>query len=200
MHVERKPGELRHGLDHLSPEGEVGHEAAVHDVDVNPVGTAFLEHRNFISKLREVGAQYRWSDPNAHKREAGSGKRKGGRGGDDGGGALIPVSILIEGGGGKWETVRLTGPPAEIVWPAAGIWRITEFSGCSELVSRDIPGILSPSCSIIDRASPALRPNRSGICTVAGPLLSTASTLPGSSLFVPAGGLVAITSPRGGSA
>ena len=66
MHVERKPGELAHGLDHLRPEGEVGHEAAVHDVDVNPVGTAFLEHRNFISKVRQVGAQYRWSDPNAH--------------------------------------------------------------------------------------------------------------------------------------
>src|SRR5947207_2617504 len=47
-----------------------------------------------------------------------------------GGGAVIPVSILIEGGGGKCETVRLTGPPAEIVWPAAGSWRMTVFSGC----------------------------------------------------------------------
>jgi hypothetical protein len=30
----------------------------------------------------------------------------------------MPVSILIDGGGGKCETVMLIGPPAEIVWPA----------------------------------------------------------------------------------
>jgi hypothetical protein len=32
------------------------------------------------------------------------------------------------------------------------------FSGCSELVSREIPAIRSPSCSIMDLASPTLRP------------------------------------------
>jgi hypothetical protein len=32
------------------------------------------------------------------------------------------------------------------------------FSGWSELVSREIPAILSPICSIIDLASPTLRP------------------------------------------
>jgi len=62
---------------------------------------------------------------------------------------VIPVSILIDGGGGKCETVRLTGPPAEIVWPAAGNWRMTVFSGWRELVSRDIPAILSHTRDVV---------------------------------------------------
>jgi hypothetical protein len=32
------------------------------------------------------------------------------------------------------------------------------FSGWMELVSREIPATRKPSCSIIDRASPTLRP------------------------------------------
>ena len=70
----------------------------------------------------------------------------------------MAVSILIDGGGGKCDTVKLTGPPAEIVWPAGGICLITVFSGCNELVSRERPAMRSPSCSTIERASPTLRP------------------------------------------
>jgi hypothetical protein len=62
------------------------------------------------------------------------------------------------GGGGKWETVKLTGPPADTDLPATGNCLMIVFSGCSELVSREIPAIRSPSCSIIDLASPTLRP------------------------------------------
>jgi hypothetical protein len=50
------------------------------------------------------------------------------------------------------------GPPAETVWPAAGSCLMTVFSGWSELVSREIPAIRSPSCSTIERASPTVRP------------------------------------------
>ena len=71
---------------------------------------------------------------------------------------MTPVSILMEGGGGKWETVRLTAPPAEIVAPAVGNCLITVFSGWSELVSRDTPAMRSPICSTMDLASPTLRP------------------------------------------
>src|ERR1700730_7856811 len=97
MHIDRQLGELAHGFDYLGAEGEIRNEAAVHDIDVNPVGTALLEHRDLVGELGKVGAQDRWRDSNAH---SGSGSAKGG-----GGGALVPVSILIEGGGGKCETV-----------------------------------------------------------------------------------------------
>src|SRR6266480_4879042 len=112
MHVERKLGELAHRLDDLRAKGEVWHEAAVHHIDVNPVGAAFLEHRDFIGELREIGAENRWRDPNGHSRfgEAGRGSEAAAAGAvaGGGGGALMPVSILIDGGGGKWEIVRFT--------------------------------------------------------------------------------------------
>ena len=103
MHVEREFGELAHRLDYFGAESQIRDEASVHDVDVDPVRAAILEHRDVVGEFRKVGAQNRWSDPNAHSRLGG-----------DGGGAVIPVSILIDGGGGKCDTVRLTGPPAEM--------------------------------------------------------------------------------------
>src|SRR5438045_6946719 len=131
MHVERKLGELAHRLDDLRAKGEVRHEAAVHHIDVNPVGAAFLEHRDFIGKLREIGAQNRWRDPNAHSGfgEAGRGSEAGaGAVAGGGGGALMPVSILIDGGCGKWEMVRFTAPAAAVVRAGAGVCLVTVLS------------------------------------------------------------------------
>ena len=52
--------ELRHpaqGLDHGRPEGNVRHEVAVHDVDVDDGSAAALGCCNFVGEVREVGGQ-----------------------------------------------------------------------------------------------------------------------------------------------
>ncbi len=55
--VERQAGALTQRVDYRGPEGDVGHEVAVHYVDVNGRATAALGSRNFVSQAREIGGE-----------------------------------------------------------------------------------------------------------------------------------------------
>ena len=57
MHVAQK---VRGGLELLQERhahGEVRHEVAVHDVDVDEGGAALLDHANVPSEVHEIGGQ-----------------------------------------------------------------------------------------------------------------------------------------------
>ena len=41
----------------FGPEGEVGHEVAVHDVDMDPVGAGRVDGAHLLAKPREVGGE-----------------------------------------------------------------------------------------------------------------------------------------------
>ncbi len=50
------------GLDHVGAEGQVGDEATVHDVPLDPVDTGLCECGAFLTEPREVGGEDRWGD------------------------------------------------------------------------------------------------------------------------------------------
>ena len=52
-------------LHHRRADGEVGHEMAVHDVDVDPVGAGLVDRADFLAELGEVGGQDRRGDERA---------------------------------------------------------------------------------------------------------------------------------------
>ena len=39
------------------PNGQVGHEMAVHDVDVDPVGAGLVDRTHFLAEAGEIGGQ-----------------------------------------------------------------------------------------------------------------------------------------------
>src|SRR5919109_3741864 len=68
MDVQGKRSQLAHSLYYLRTEGKVRHEAPVHDVNVDPVRACFRDHRDLVAQPREVGAQNRRRDSDAHGR------------------------------------------------------------------------------------------------------------------------------------
>jgi hypothetical protein len=72
MDVERQRGRLAHELDHRWAEGEVGHEVAVHHVDVDPIGAGVADRAHLLGEPAEVGAEDRGRDqrPSRHRRPA----------------------------------------------------------------------------------------------------------------------------------
>ena len=62
VHVQRLGGGAAHCLDHHRPDANVGNEAAVHDVDVNPVGTRGVDRANLLGQAAEVGGEDRRGD------------------------------------------------------------------------------------------------------------------------------------------
>ncbi len=62
MHVERQPRALAYGLDDGRADGEVGHEAAVHDVHVELVGAARLDAGHGLAQRGEIGGENAWRD------------------------------------------------------------------------------------------------------------------------------------------
>ena len=54
-----------HCLDHLRAERQVRDEAAIHDVDVQPVGAPLLATAKVGRQLREVGTEERGGDQGA---------------------------------------------------------------------------------------------------------------------------------------
>ncbi len=53
--VERLGGVRAEGLHHRRPDGDVGHEMAVHHVDVDPVRPGLVNGADFLAEAREVG-------------------------------------------------------------------------------------------------------------------------------------------------
>ena len=60
--VERDPGDALERADDRRPDGDVRHEMAVHDVDMNEVGAAALRRGDGVAERGEVGRQDRWGN------------------------------------------------------------------------------------------------------------------------------------------
>jgi hypothetical protein len=62
MYVERLCRRSSNSFQYHRPDGDVGHESAVHYIDVNPVGSGGIYRPYLIPKTREVGRQNRRRD------------------------------------------------------------------------------------------------------------------------------------------
>src|SRR5207302_9880766 len=65
VRLERKLGHAAHRLEDRRTHGQVGHEVAVHDVDLDPVGAAGLRLRHLVAQPEEVGRKDRGDDLDA---------------------------------------------------------------------------------------------------------------------------------------
>ena len=53
-----RPANMRTDLgDNRSSKGDIGDEMAIHDIDMEPVGTLVHLGRAFLAELREIGAE-----------------------------------------------------------------------------------------------------------------------------------------------
>lgn len=64
--VERFAGGPGHGLHNGETERDVGHEYAVHDVEVEPVAFAFVEHFDVALQVGEIGREQRGGNQWGH--------------------------------------------------------------------------------------------------------------------------------------
>ena len=55
--VDGQAGLAADGRDELGPEGQVGHEVPVHDVDVDEVGPGLVGQLDGLGEPREIGGQ-----------------------------------------------------------------------------------------------------------------------------------------------
>ena len=62
MDVERKLGVLSHGRDHGGTEGNIVHEMAIHDVEMQPIGAGIFGAMDLGFETREVRGEDGWSD------------------------------------------------------------------------------------------------------------------------------------------
>ena len=67
--VERLGRRATDGLDDDRAEADVGDEAAVHDVDVDPVGAGGVDGANLFGQSRKIRGQDRWRDDKGTRRE-----------------------------------------------------------------------------------------------------------------------------------
>ena len=67
VHVERNPGGAFHVSDDWRANGDVRHEMAVHDVDVNEIGTAPLGGGHGLAERGKISSQNRGGDADAHR-------------------------------------------------------------------------------------------------------------------------------------
>ena len=65
--VERDPGDALERADDRRADGDVRHEVAVHDVDVNEVGAAALRRGDGAAERGEVGRQDGWGNLDRHR-------------------------------------------------------------------------------------------------------------------------------------
>jgi hypothetical protein len=54
MNVERLGGRAANGLQHGWPDADIRHKAAIHHVDMDPIGTGGINGANFFAQPREV--------------------------------------------------------------------------------------------------------------------------------------------------
>jgi hypothetical protein len=59
MNVERLCRRAADGLQHDGPDGDIGHEAAVHHIDMDPIGAGGVDGADLLAQSREIGRQYR---------------------------------------------------------------------------------------------------------------------------------------------
>src|SRR5579884_1133439 len=64
MHVEFQRRRLSYRLHDRRSDGEIGHEMAVHDIDVNDGCAALLHSGDLFAQTRKIGGQDRWKDFN----------------------------------------------------------------------------------------------------------------------------------------
>ena len=64
MHIERLSRAAAHRLHDQRPDRDIRHKAAVHDVDINPVGARRVDGANFVGKISEVRRQDRRRNDN----------------------------------------------------------------------------------------------------------------------------------------
>ena len=54
MHIQRLLDDGADGLKDGEPEGNIGHEDAIHDVNVEPVGLALVDEAHVLLQAKEV--------------------------------------------------------------------------------------------------------------------------------------------------
>jgi hypothetical protein len=64
VHIERLPRVASHRFDNHRPERDIRHEAAVHHVDMNPVGAARIDGANLVGEIPEIRRQDRRRNDN----------------------------------------------------------------------------------------------------------------------------------------
>src|SRR5712691_86778 len=64
MNIERLGGRAADGLQHGRADGDVGHEAAVHHIDMDPIGLGSVDGAHLLAQSGEIGSQYRWCHEN----------------------------------------------------------------------------------------------------------------------------------------
>ena len=62
VHVERLFGVRPDRFDDVRADGNVRHEMAVHDVDMDPVGAGGIDRAHLLAQFREIGGEDRWGD------------------------------------------------------------------------------------------------------------------------------------------
>jgi hypothetical protein len=66
VNVEKQFGERADGFDHLRAEGNVRDEMAIHDVEMQPVGTGFSGTFCPLTETGVVGGEQRWGNDYFH--------------------------------------------------------------------------------------------------------------------------------------
>ena len=66
VHIQRFLGMASDGLDHRHAKADVGHEHAVHDIDVMPIRLAVLDDFDVATKVSEISGEQRRSDEVCH--------------------------------------------------------------------------------------------------------------------------------------
>ena len=73
MHIERLLRGAPHRLDDDRPEGDVRHEAPVHDIDMDPVRAGLVDGKDFLAEPLEIGGEdRRGDDDRTHRRLGGA--------------------------------------------------------------------------------------------------------------------------------
>src|SRR6185312_10878004 len=166
MHVERTVGDFPKRPDHRCPEGEIGHEVAVHHVHVNPLRAAGDGLLHLLPQPSQIGAEHTGRNSYAHWPPPGP-----------------PL------------TTRSTADPLGRPAPDAGRVASTTPASCGPRTVSTLPRCM-PAVRKILSAEGRENPIRSGTVTGAGPALSTSCTTLLGGSTMPGGGSCQITIPR----
>lgn len=54
MHIEGFRGRSPDGLQHHRPYGDIGHEPAIHHIDMDPIGACSIDCSHLLAEAREI--------------------------------------------------------------------------------------------------------------------------------------------------